>query len=175
MQSEPGLINNKEQLLDRIRNIHFEGYRLCNQSFGEYFPNAGNVGVFSRDDEYNQLLKIQENLVEPSDEPDRKYFKLLEPIIIPEYNDVPETAYTHLYIRKPDPTPYGQHSGDIDFYVDKDRYLELIKKVKEGIISNAELYEQSGIGTMIELSNDNIGAIACVSTKHMTEQVRFRQ
>lgn len=175
MQSETEPIKNKEQLLDRIRNIHFEGYQLCNQSFGEYFSNAGNIGVFSRDDEYNQLLKIQENLVEPSNEPDRKYFRLLEPIIIPEYNDVPETAYTHLYIRKPDPTPYGQHSGDIDFYVDKDKYSELVKKVKKGLIRDAELYEQPGIGTMIELSGDDTGAIACVSTRHMTEQVRFSQ
>src|SRR3989344_4824468 len=103
-------IKNQQELFEVIRQIHFGGYKLCKQSFGRYFPNAGNLGVFCHDDdEYEMLIKIRQEMTEPSDNPNQKYFKLYQPIIMSIKGDVPKTKYSYLYIRKPDPTPYGQH------------------------------------------------------------------
>lgn len=83
-------IENKAQLIEAIRHIHFACYKLCKQSFGEYLSNAGNVGVFCHYfDEYNTLVAIRNELVEPSDDPNQKYFKLYEPIVIPAEDDAP--------------------------------------------------------------------------------------
>lgn len=103
-------------MLEAIKYIHFACYKLCQRSFGEYLPNAGNVGVFCHyhyDDEYARLVKIRKQITKPSDDPNQKYFELYEPIVIPAYDDMSETSYTHLYIRKPD--IYRAQVGDIDF------------------------------------------------------------
>lgn len=168
-------IANKDRLFEVIRRIHFDCYKLCKQSFSRYFPNAGNVGVFCHhDNEYELLTKIQEELTELSDNPNQKYYKLSEPIVIPAKGDVPETVYSYLYIRKPDPTSYGQHSGDIDFYVNVDEYRNLINKTKKELISGARIYEQQGAGEMIELYGSDFDALAYVSTKEITEKVRVK-
>ena len=93
-------IENKVQLLEAIKYTHYACHKLCKQSFGTYLPNAGNMGVFCHyNDEYEQLVAIRKEITEPSDNPDQKYFKLHEPIVIAAQDDVPETTYTHLYIR----------------------------------------------------------------------------
>ncbi len=164
-----------KQLLETITKIHFESYQLCKEAFGRYFANAGNIGIFCHgDDEYGYLTKIREELTEPSNNPNQKYYTLKDPIIIPGKDAVPETTYKYLYIRKPDPSAYGQHSGDVDFYTDAE-YESLIKQVADGLIPGAELYEQAGVGTLIQISNQNIEALAYISKKEMTEKIRVRQ
>lgn len=110
-------IQSKEALLAAITHIHLEAHKLCKQSFGTYLSNAGNVGVFCHyTDEFVFLKKLRDELTELSDNSDQKYFKLHEPLVIPQQGDIPETTYTYLYIRKPD--PYRHHVGDIDFFLD---------------------------------------------------------
>src|SRR5688500_3544425 len=109
-------ISKREDILPIISHIHFVAYDLCMKTFKRYLPNSGNLGLFARtDEEYAFLQSILKEIAEPSNNPNQKYFKLIHPIVIPQTEDIPETAYTYIYFRKPDPTPYGQFLGDIDF------------------------------------------------------------
>ena len=125
-------IQSIDELLEAAKHINFEAHKLSKQSFGYYLPNnAGNIGVFCHYDvEYEALIKFRKELTEPSDNPNQKYFTLLKPIVIPAQDDVPETTYTHLYIRKPD--PYRHHVGDVDFYLEPEKYKQLKDELIEG-------------------------------------------
>lgn len=165
-------ITSMEELLQTISYIHFESYKLSKQAFGKYFPNAGNMGIFCQsDEEYDFLNKLKEEITYPSDNPNQKYFTLKEPIIIEAQDDIPRIRYEYLYIRKPDPTPYGKNRGDVDFYSD-DAFEELSSKVKTGNIQNTELSEQAGVGVMIKIQGEDVPAY--ISTKKMTELIRVR-
>jgi hypothetical protein len=117
-------IKSEQKLRDAIEYMHFESFRLCKNSFGKHLPVAGNVGVFCHyDEEYEELVKIREELTEDSDNWNQKYYKLHSPITILAKDEIPETTYTYLYIRKPD--PYRHHIGDIDFVLGVDEYEKL--------------------------------------------------
>lgn len=167
-------IKNKDELLDAIKHIHFECYLLCKQSFGNYLPNAGNVSVFCHYDEEHELLtNIRKELAESSDNVNQKYFLLHKPIVIPAQKDVPETTYTHLYIRKPD--PYRHHVGDVDFYLEPEEYAKLKQTILDGKkIKGARVFERTDLD-MIELYDPDIDVLAYVSTSKMTEKVRIKQ
>lgn len=167
-------INNKDELLEAIKFIHFACYKLCKQSFGDYFPNAGNMGVFCHyDDEYELLTNIRKELTEFSDNVDQKYYRLHEPIIIPAERDVPETIYTHLYIRRPD--PYRHHVGDVDFYLKPEEYSKLKQSLLEGHkLKGARVFDRIDLD-MIELYDPDIDALAYISTNQMTKTVRVKQ
>jgi hypothetical protein len=169
-------INSEEELFEVIKQIHFDAYKLCRKVFGRYFENSGNMGVFCHfADEYEKLNKIREKLTQPSDNPNQKYFKLIKPITIPKDGDFPETKYLFLYIRKPDPTSYGNFTGDVDFYVEDKEYEKLIDLVGKGNVEGAQLYDQQGVGTLVQMSSANIGAVAYISTRDTTEKVRIKQ
>lgn len=163
----------KEELFEAIRYIHTACYQLCKESFGRYLPNAGNMGVFCHyEDEYEKLVTIRSELTEPSANPDQKYFRLYEPIVIAAEGDVPETAYTHLYVRRPD--PYRHHVGDVDFYLPESEYKQLKQSLLEGqLIQGARVFDRRDLD-MIELHNPDIDALGYVSTSTMTEQVRVK-
>lgn len=167
-------IQSQGQLLEVIKHIHFESYRLCKQSFGNYLSNAGNVGVFCHyDDEYQFLTGLRIEVTENSDNADQKYYKLHQPIVIPTERDVPETTYTYLYIRKPD--PYRHHVGDIDFFLEPDRYTKLKQSMLDGRqVPGARIFDRQDLD-MIELYNPDIDVLAYVSPKTMTEKVRVKQ
>ncbi len=167
-------IKNEEQLLEAIKYIHFVCFKLCKQSFGKYLPVAGNVGVFCHyDDEYEFLMRLRKELTEESDNLNQKYFRLHKPIIIIAKNDIPETTYTYLYIRKPD--PYRFHVGDIDFVLEEGKYQELKKSLQGGkIIKGARLFERPDLD-MIELYDPDVDALAYISPHEMTEKVRVKQ
>ncbi len=166
-------IKNREELLETIKHIHFECYKLCKQSFGHYLPNAGNMGVFCHyDEEYERLIGIRKELTEPSNNLNQKYFRLYEPIVIPAQGDVPETTYTYLYIRKPD--PYRHHVGDVDFYLEPEEYRELKKSLLAGKkMIGARVFERPDLD-MIELYDPDVDALAYVSTNKMSEMVRVK-
>lgn len=161
-------------LLEAIEYVHAACVQLCLQTFREHLPNAGNIGVFCHyDDEYEQLTRIREQLTESSDNVDQKYYRLYEPIVISARNDVPQTTYTHLYIRKPD--PYRHHVGDLDFYVEPGRYATLKQSLRDGAaMKGARLFDRTDLD-MIELYNPDIDALAYVSTKKMTQTVHINQ
>lgn len=166
-------IKSKEELFEAIKHIHFESHKLCNQAFGKYLENAGNMGVFCHyDDEFVFLKKIRATLCNPSDNPNQKYFLLHNPIIIQAKDGVPETTYTHLYIRRPD--PYRHHVGDVDFYFDPKEYEKLKKSLLSGgTLQGARVFERPDLD-MIELYNPDSDVLAYVSTKMMTEKVRVK-
>jgi len=118
------------------------------------------------------LKKIQKTLVEPSDNPEQKYFTLIKPIVVPQFEDVPETIYTHLYIRRPD--PYRHHVGDLDFFLPEKKYQILKQRLLDGKeIKDARVFERPDLD-MIELYNPNIDVLAYVSTETMTQDVRVK-
>jgi hypothetical protein len=82
--------------------------------------------------------------------------------------------YTHLYIRKPDPTPYGQYNGDVDFVLSGDEYVELKKLLLDGEeIKVAQIYDRVGWDT-IQLIWPGINSVGYISTKEFAEKVRVR-
>ncbi|HMS23904.1 MAG TPA: hypothetical protein PKB09_03790 [Candidatus Saccharibacteria bacterium] len=166
-------ISSREQLLEAIRYVHSSCYKLCKRSFGEYFPNAGNMGIFCHyEDEYNHLVGIRKQITEPSDDPNQKYFKLIEPIYIEAVDGIPEATYTYLYIRKPD--PYRHHVGDIDFYLEQHQYDELKQSIVSGKqIDGARVFPRNDLD-MIELYDPDVDVLGYVSPHTMTEKVRIK-
>lgn len=167
-------IKDEDQLLEAIKYIHFACYKLCKQSLNEYLPNAGNIGVFCHyDEEYERLIAARKQLTEPSDDPDQKYFKLHDPVVIAAQDGIPEATYTHLYIRRPD--PYRHHVGDVDFYVEHPQYDQLKRSLLNGEhIKGARIFPRNDLD-MIELYDPNVDALAYISTNIMTEKVRAKQ
>jgi hypothetical protein len=166
-------IASKEQLFEAIEYIHFASYALCKDSFSKYLPNSGNIGVFCHyEDEYETLVAIRKQLTEPSDNPDQKYFTLYEPIVIAAREDVPETTYNYLYIRKPD--PYRHHVGDVDFYLEQSEYNARKQSLQNGaVIPGARIFPRNDLD-MIELYNPDVDVLAYVSTKDMTVDVHVK-
>jgi len=166
-------IKSKEELFEAIKHIHFECHKLCMQSFGEYFPNAGNMGVFCHyDDEYEFLTKLRKELTEFSDNVNQKYYRLHKPIVIPAKGGVPETTYTHLYIRRPD--PYRHHVGNVDFYLEPEEYKKLKNSMLAGKkIEGARVFERPDLD-MIELYDPDTDALAYVSTAKMSKAVHVK-
>jgi hypothetical protein len=164
-------ITDKKQLLEAIQYVHVACHRLCRQSFSEYLPVAGNVGIFCHyDSEYEQLTTLRQELTEPSDNVNQKYFRLHEPIVVPAQDGIPEATYSYLYIRKPD--PYRAHVGDVDFFVGIDRYAGLKQSLENGeVIAGARLFPRADLD-MIELFNPDVDVLGYVSTATMTEKVR---
>jgi hypothetical protein len=168
-------IKSKVELLEAIKHIHFECYKLCKASFGRYLLNAGNVGVFCHyEDEYKYLTSIRKEMTEESDNVNQKYFRLQNSIVIPAKDDIPETTYTHLYIRKPDQSAYGKYVGDVDFVLEEDEYTKIKNKLLNGeAIKGAEIYDRPGWDT-IQITDTDVDAIAFLSTKEFSEKVRVK-
>ena len=166
-------IQDQTELLEAITYIHFACHKLCKQSFGKYLSNAGNMGVFCHyDDEHERLVAIRKQIAKPSDDPNQKYFELYEPIVIPAQADVPETTYTHVYIRKPD--IYRAQTGDVDFYLEQSEYDALKQSLRKGTaIKGARIFPRNDLD-MIELYDPDIDALGYVSTSAMTEKVRVK-
>lgn len=166
-------IKSKAELFKAIEFTHFACYKLCRQSFGRYLPNAGNIGIFCHyDEEYELLTKIRKEITKPSDNINQKYFRLLRPIVIKKKSDVPETTYTYLYIRRPD--PYRHHVGDVDFYLPEIEYKQLKQSLQNGkIIKGARIFDRADLD-MVELFDPDIDALGYVSTHMMSTKVRVK-
>ena len=158
-------IRNKSELLKAIAYTHFACHKLCKQTFGNYLPVAGNIGVFCHyDEEFSRLTAMRKEMTDESDNWNQKYYRLHESITIPAKNGVPQTTYTHLYIRKPD--PYRYQVGDADFYMDPATYTELKKSLVAGKkIKGARIFERSE--DMVELTDPDVDAAAYVATHKM--------
>lgn len=168
-------IKDKGQLVEAVKYTHFACYKLCKQSFGNYLPNAGNIGIFCHyDHEYEKLKDLQNKLCEMTDNFNQKYFRFHEPIVIKAEDDVPEATYTYLYIRQPD--PYRYQVGDLDFYLEPEEYSKLKQSLLDGTgtIKGARAFDRADLD-MIELYDPDIDALAYVSTHKMTERVRIKQ
>lgn len=166
-------IKNQQELVEAITHTHFECYKLCKQSFGYYLPNAGNMGIFCHyNEEYDLLTGIRKELTESTDNINQKYFRLHKPIIIPAKDDVSETTYTYLYIRRPD--PYRSQVGDVDFYLEPDKYQELKQEMLNGKeVIGARVFDRPDLD-MIELYDPDVDALGYVSTERMSTDVRVK-
>lgn len=167
-------ILDQKHLLEAMHYIHGACLALCEQVFGKYLPNSGNMGIFCHyEDEYITLHTIREKMTESSDNPDQKYFLLKSPFVIPGKDNAPATSYTHLYIRKPD--PYRHHVGDLDFSLDSTEYFKLKKEIENGNgPRGARIFPRTDLN-MIELFDPDSDVLAYVSTHRMTQKVRVKQ
>lgn len=167
-------MNTPQELFELIKQIHIDCNILCKQILGKYLSVSGNIGVFCQSkEEYELLTKIREELCEHSDNPNQKYFLLKEPIVISSQDDIPETAYMYLYIRKPDLTPYGKYKGDVDFVMDPVEYNKLKERVENGMVPGAEIYDRPGWDT-IQLTDPEIDSVGYVSTREFAQKVRAK-
>lgn len=165
---------NEKQLFDRIKRIHLSCFKLCKQILGAYLDASGNIGVFCQSErEYEIFMRIRKELTEMSNHPDQKYFRLYQPIIYATEGEIPEATYTHLYIRKPDPTPYGKYLGDVDFILDSAEYQKLKESVTKGLIKGAEVYDRPKWDT-VQMTSLDVDSVAYVSTKEFAEKVRVK-
>ncbi len=166
-------IQSREELLEVVGHVHSSCNQLCKEALGNYLPNAGNVGIFCHyDEEYDHLLRLRKQLCEPSDNPNQKYFKLHEAIVIQANKHIPEGRYTHLYIRKPD--IYRAQAGDVDFYLEQSEYINLKNRINNGEgISGARVFPRQDLD-MIELFNPDIDALSYISTQAMAEKVHIK-
>lgn len=160
--------------MEAIQYVHISCNNLCLKTMGRLLPNSGNIGIFCHyDDEYQALVSVRKELTELSNNPQQKYFKLHQPIIFPKQGSIPETEYTHLYIRKPD--PYRHHVGDLDFYLSPDEYAHLkIEMETIKTISGARIFPRSDLD-MIELYDPDVDVLGYISTSLMTNKVRTNQ
>jgi hypothetical protein len=144
-------------------------------ALGKCDPVAGNIGIFCQtEEEYIKFLALKDPLTKPSTNPNQKYFELLKPIKIDAKDILPEAIYTHLYIRKPDYTPYGKYLGDVDFVMDEESYKQfkldvLAGKYAEGI----EIYNRPNWDT-VQITYSGVSSVAYISTKEFSEKVRIK-
>ena len=152
-------------MVKAIEHIHFACHALCKQSMKKYLPVAGNVGVFCHyDDEYVFLKKLQVELIDLSKSVYGKYFLLRKPIVIPAKGDILETTYSYLYIRKPDQKKH--QVGDIDFYLEPEKYAEFKQLLLGGkIIKGARILPNRPDLDLIELYDPNIDAWGYIGDK----------
>ncbi|MDD4900744.1 MAG: hypothetical protein PHS62_01360 [Patescibacteria group bacterium] len=162
-------IENKDQLLGVIKYTHSRCFELCKEIYGRYLPVAGNIGIFCHyEDEYKFLTKLRQELTEESDNWNKKYYRLYEPIIIPAQGDLPGATYTYFYVRKPD---QHKEAGDIDFVLNTSEFDKLKKfllggEQKKGV----EIFDRPGLD-LIRLSDPSIDVLAFIGTKNMAENV----
>ena len=162
----------KEQLYEKVRYIYRQCSLLVRESLGAVPPTAGNVAIFCQsEDEYVAFSEIAAQLVKPSDNPNQKYFQLIEPIVIDDTEELPGTTLSWLYIRKP--SPDSPESGDVDYTMSETDYVQLKEQVNEGKIKNASIYVRPG-WDMVEFRNSAYDGLPYAGTLEMQEKVRVR-
>lgn len=155
-------------LTKRLKLIFLECSNLVESIIHKSFPVSGNIAIFAQsDEEYDDLSKLKESITKPSDNPNQKYFELIEPIVIKD------AIFTHLYIRKFDHSEYGKYLGDIDFVTNSEEYKELKTRVINKEFPGAVMYDRPGWDN-IELSLPNIDVVAYISTQEMAEKARVK-
>lgn len=164
-----------DALLQRIQQIHDDCHRLCMLVMGKYIAVAGNIGIFCQsDDEYNEFLVYKDELTKPSPNPNQKYFELIEPIKVEGKDSLPQSVYTHLYIRKPDHTSYGKYLGDVDFVMDEASYKQFKLDVLAGKYAKGiEIYNRPNWDT-VQITYPEVSSVAYISTKEFSEKVRVK-
>lgn len=163
-------INTETALLEAIQHVHVSGHKLSYNSFGKYLDKSGNIGIFCHyEDEYEFLTKLRKQLTDEAMNFNNKYFKLKQPITIPQIDDIPGATYEYLYIRQPD--PYRYQVGDIDLCVDRLEYKQLKQLVMNGDTKSARTYEGKSDLDMIELFDADMDVLAYVVDHKMSEVV----
>mgnify|MGYP003344586473 CR=1 FL=1 len=159
-------IDTFSKLQQAIKYIDINCVELIKKVIGRDLPVAGNIAVFTHsNDEYNNLLKIAEKIVEPSNSKKQKYYKLVRPITLGV------NKYEWLYIRKPHAE--SPQLGDIDFILTEEEYNKLNSEVKNGNIKYAKIYDRPN-WDMIEIIEPETKVLPYISTIKMAEKVRLK-
>lgn len=161
-------IKSKEELMKAIEYTHFACLELCKKAFGRHLPISGNIGIFTHfEDEFALLTKIREELTDLNDNWNQKYYRLYNPITFSAKNDVPETTYTHLYIRRPDVEK--PQVGDADLVLEKTTFDEFKEQSLRGKqVNGVELFYRPDLD-MIRLSSPEVDILPYITTKYMYE------
>jgi hypothetical protein len=162
-------IASEEDMVRALEHIHFACSELCKRAFAKYLPVSGNIGIFCHfEDEYKFLTSVREKLTDEKNNWNRKYFRLYEPIMFSEKMGVPETTYTHLYIRKPDET--HPQVGDADFVLKGEEFAKVKEVSQSGAVLNgvATLYRPDL--NMIRLSSPDCDVLPYITDTYMTEK-----
>lgn len=162
-------IKNQAELLKAVEYVHIACFDLCYKAFGEYLSVAGNVGIFCHyDDEFIELTKLRQLMADETDNWNQKYYRLYKPITISSKNNIPETVYTHLYIRKPDEDK--PEVGDIDLVVSRDKF-EVYKKMadEKGKIGQTDALYRPDLD-MIRISQPNVDVLLYITTTFMSQK-----
>lgn len=159
-------IKNRAQLTKAVEHTHFACHQLCKQALGKYLPVSGNIGIFCHyEDEYEYLTKVRKELTDKTDSFNQKYFRLHNPIVVPAKDNVPKATYTHFYIRQPD--PYRSQVGDVDFYLEPEKYKKLKQTVKVRKIKGARIFPRPDLD-MVELLDPDVDCCSYIVTWKMT-------
>lgn len=163
-------ITSKEELMKAIEYTHFACFELCKKAFGRYLPVSGNIGIFTHfDDEFVFLTKMREELTDLNDNWNQKYYHLNNPITFSAKDEIPETTYTYLYIRRPDIEK--PQVGDTDLVLEKDIFTELKDQSLRGKqVNGVELFYRPDLD-MIRLSSPEVDILPYITTKYMYEDV----
>ncbi len=161
------------KIRNTIKEIHLACSKACHKGIGKYLPVAGNVGIFCQnEDDFNMYDGIRKEITHTSNNPDQKYFELIEPIVFEEEEGIPGARYTHLYIRKP--AEDSPEKGDVDFVLPPEEYMELKESVVRGELpEGVTIYDRPGWDN-IEIRDPEFDGLAYVSTQEMAEKVRVR-
>lgn len=168
-----GMMNNSTynpQLLSRIEYIYSNCNELIKSTFGREFQMSGNIGIFAQsDEEFNSFKQIADELTRPSDNANQKYFELKVPIILKD----PDAEFTHLYVRKFDPSEYGKNKGDIDFVTDLESYKKYKQEVVNSKYPEAQMYDRPGWDT-IQINKPEVDVVAYLTTTEFARKVRVK-
>ncbi len=160
-------------LEDKLSHI-FSGCRTLLETIVALdLPTAGNIAVFAQsENEYAELSKLVFTLIHSSNNPNQKYFELVNPIILTDGKGAKAT-FTYIYIRKPDPSDYGKYLGDVDFIMSPNEYEKLKQKIILKKYPGAIMYDRPGWDT-IQLTLPEIDVVSYISTKAMAEKARVK-
>jgi hypothetical protein len=130
-------------------------------------PVTGTLAIFTHyPEEFQMLTEYLQKMCYPDNPFNGKYFKLIDPIIIPSTPEVPGATYTHLYIRRAD--PYRSQVGDIDFYLPKQQFEELKANLLKETRPNIRIFPGNNLD-MIELYNPDIDVLAYIDTYRLDD------
>lgn len=99
-----------KSILERLSEIYSNSQELMRASFDTTYPSSGNIAVFAQStQEFEHLKDMVASMVLPATNPNQKYFELKKEIKLShlELDDI----FTHIYIRKYDPSYYGKYFG----------------------------------------------------------------
>lgn len=160
-------IQTSEAALEALQYVHEQSHRLCQMSFGRHLPVLGNCVIFTHyEEEHDFLAKERVRLCKPAVVENQKYYELKDPILFPASEDAPEGAYTHLYIRKPD--PWRSHVGDLDFHISEEKYRKLKAAATKGEIPHARVFPEDRLD-MIELFHPDVDVLAYIHPQPIDE------
>ena len=149
-------------MMKAVEHIHYGCHDLCKKAIGKYLPVAGTIGIFCHyDEEYEFLTQVQAKLVDFTNSVNGKYYRLLNPFVIPAKGDIPEAVYTNFYIRKPD--PYRHQVGDLDFYLESDTFSMLKKSLTDrALIEGARIIPNRPDLDLVELFNPDVDVLGYI-------------